>query len=67
MHRDIDKKFMRQALDLAKKAEGYTSPNPMVGAVIVKNGRVIGQGYHKRVGSPHAEIEGQASPILGTG
>ncbi len=57
MHRDIDKKFMKLALDLAQKAEGYTSPNPMVGAVIVRNGRVIGQGYHKRVGSPHAEIE----------
>ncbi len=57
MDRDIDRKFMRLALDLAQKAEGYTSPNPMVGAVVVKNGRVIGQGYHRRVGSPHAEIE----------
>lgn len=47
---------MRRALELARKAEGRTSPNPMVGAVIVKDGKVVGEGYHKRAGSPHAEI-----------
>ncbi|MEE8576784.1 MAG: bifunctional diaminohydroxyphosphoribosylaminopyrimidine deaminase/5-amino-6-(5-phosphoribosylamino)uracil reductase RibD [candidate division Zixibacteria bacterium] len=47
---------MQTALDLASKAAGKTSPNPMVGAVIVKNGRILGQGYHKRAGSDHAEI-----------
>lgn len=53
---DIDKKYMRIALDLAKKGEGFTSPNPIVGAVIVKNGRIVGKGYHKRCGSAHAEV-----------
>ncbi len=48
---------MRRALDLAGRAGGRTSPNPMVGAVVVKNGRVIAQGYHQKAGQPHAEIE----------
>ena len=48
--------YMRLAIKLAKKAEGRTSPNPIVGAVIVKNERIIGKGYHKRCGLPHAEI-----------
>lgn len=48
---------MKQALSLAKKGVGWTNPNPMVGAVIVKNRTVIGKGYHHRVGFPHAEIE----------
>ncbi len=47
---------MKQALHLAKKGMGRTSPNPLVGAVVVKNGKVIGQGYHKKAGTPHAEI-----------
>lgn len=49
-------KFMQMALGLAKKGEGKTSPNPMVGAIIVKDGKVVGRGYHKRVGGAHAEI-----------
>lgn len=48
---------MQMALDLAAKAAGRTSPNPMVGAVLVKNGKVIGKGFHTRAGAPHAEIE----------
>ncbi len=52
-----DEFFLKQALKLAKKGLGWTNPNPMVGAVIVKNGKIIAQGYHKRVGLPHAEIE----------
>lgn len=47
---------MSLALRLAKKGEGTTSPNPLVGAVIVKNGKIIGQGYHKKAGHAHAEI-----------
>lgn len=49
-------KYMRLAIKLAKKAEGMTSPNPIVGAVIVKNNKIIGTGYHKKCGLPHAEI-----------
>lgn len=48
---------MREALRLARKATGATSPNPLVGAVLVKAGKVIGRGYHHRAGQPHAEIE----------
>lgn len=48
--------FMQRALDLARRAKGRTSPNPLVGAVIVKNGKVIGEGYHQKAGTPHAEI-----------
>lgn len=51
-----DEYFMRIALRLAKKGEGLVSPNPMVGAVIVKNGRIISKGYHRKAGLPHAEI-----------
>ena len=52
----IHEKYMALAIELAKKAEGMTSPNPIVGAVIVKNKRIVGRGYHKRAGLPHAEI-----------
>ncbi len=53
---DCDVKWMRLALRLAKKGLGTTSPNPMVGAVIVKNGRLLGQGWHVRAGEGHAEV-----------
>ncbi|MGY0400733.1 bifunctional diaminohydroxyphosphoribosylaminopyrimidine deaminase/5-amino-6-(5-phosphoribosylamino)uracil reductase RibD [Carnobacterium jeotgali] len=49
------------ALDLARKGKGWTTPNPLVGAVIVKGGRVIGQGYHQKYGQPHAEVNAIAS------
>src|SRR4051812_45882424 len=49
--------FMRLALRLARRGYGTTSPNPMVGAVLVKRGRIIGRGWHRRAGLPHAEIE----------
>lgn len=52
---DKDISFMQRALHLAAKARGMTSPNPMVGAVIVKNGQIIAEDYHKRAGEPHAE------------
>ncbi|HAJ56951.1 MAG TPA: bifunctional diaminohydroxyphosphoribosylaminopyrimidine deaminase/5-amino-6-(5-phosphoribosylamino)uracil reductase RibD [Candidatus Omnitrophica bacterium] len=48
--------YMRQALELALRAEGDTFPNPLVGAVIVKNSKIIGRGFHKQAGGPHAEI-----------
>ena len=46
---------MRRAIELAKKGCGYTNPNPLVGAVIVKDQRVIGEGYHEKIGGLHAE------------
>jgi diaminohydroxyphosphoribosylaminopyrimidine deaminase/5-amino-6-(5-phosphoribosylamino)uracil reductase len=49
--------FVRIALRLARRGYGRTSPNPMVGAVLVKRGKIIGQGWHHRAGAPHAEIE----------
>ncbi len=52
-----DKNFMSIALDLARLGLGRTSPNPAVGAVLVKNGKIIGRGFHKKAGMPHAEIE----------
>jgi len=51
-----DEYFMQLALNLAKKGEGFTSPNPMVGAVVVKNGKVVGKGYHHAAGKAHAEV-----------
>ncbi|KAF0091675.1 MAG: diaminohydroxyphosphoribosylaminopyrimidine deaminase [Fusobacteria bacterium] len=49
--------FMNKAMELARKGEGRTSPNPLVGAVIVKDGRIIGEGYHAYYGGNHAEVE----------
>ena len=53
---DIDSNYMRMALWEAKKGKGKTSPNPCVGALVVKNGKIAGKGYHKKAGTPHAEI-----------
>jgi diaminohydroxyphosphoribosylaminopyrimidine deaminase/5-amino-6-(5-phosphoribosylamino)uracil reductase len=54
---NTDERFMKQALSMARRGLGSTSPNPVVGALVVKEGRIIGSGYHKRAGAPHAEIE----------
>jgi diaminohydroxyphosphoribosylaminopyrimidine deaminase / 5-amino-6-(5-phosphoribosylamino)uracil reductase len=51
-----DRRWMREALRLASKGEGWTRPNPPVGAVVVKNGRAIGRGWHQKAGGPHAEV-----------
>lgn len=51
-----DTYFMEMALELARKGAGYTSPNPMVGAVVVKDGKVVGKGWHQKAGGPHAEV-----------
>jgi diaminohydroxyphosphoribosylaminopyrimidine deaminase/5-amino-6-(5-phosphoribosylamino)uracil reductase len=50
---DLDQRFMRRAIELARR--GRTHPNPRVGAVVVRAGRVVGEGYHRRCGAPHAE------------
>ncbi len=49
--------WMKRAIELARKGKGRTSPNPAVGAVIVKNGKIIGEGWHRKAGKPHAEVE----------
>lgn len=50
-----EEQFMKRAIELAKQGSGWTAPNPLVGAVVVKNGRVIGEGYHRKYGELHAE------------
>ena len=52
----MDIKYMDMAVELAKNGIGRVNPNPLVGAVIVKDGEVIGKGYHKYYGGPHAEV-----------
>ncbi len=51
-----DQFYMRRALELAAMGEGFTSPNPMVGAVVVRKGRIVGEGWHQAAGLPHAEV-----------
>lgn len=53
---DSDGHYMRRCVELARKAAGHTSPNPMVGCVIVRDGRVVGEGFHPKAGQPHAEV-----------
>ncbi len=50
-----DEEYMKRAIELARLGEGFTSPNPLVGAVVVKHGKIIGEGYHARYGEAHAE------------
>lgn len=56
-----DQRFMRRAAQLALNGRGFTHPNPMVGAVIVADGRIIGEGWHRRYGGPHAEVNAVAA------
>src|SRR5574344_107025 len=58
---DDDEKYMRRCLQLARGGEGYTQPNPMVGAVVVHNGKIIGEGFHRKCGEAHAEVNAIAS------
>jgi diaminohydroxyphosphoribosylaminopyrimidine deaminase/5-amino-6-(5-phosphoribosylamino)uracil reductase len=57
---ESDRRFMRQALRLAERGRGETKPNPVVGAILVKSGKVLSRGFHRRAGLPHAEIEALA-------
>lgn len=52
----VQETYMHRCIQLAKLAEGYVSPNPMVGAVLVHNNRILGEGYHQVFGQPHAEV-----------
>src|SRR5438552_9910947 len=54
-------RFMYRAVDLAAGARGLTSPNPMVGALVVRDGVVVGEGFHRAAGEPHAEVEAFAA------
>lgn len=67
MENGSETSFMREALREAELGAGYTSPNPAVGAVLVREGRIIGRGHHRRCGGPHAEIEAFMSLPAGTG
>ena len=51
----LNPKYMKRAIELAKKGIGYTNPNPIVGCVVVKNDKIIAEGYHKKIGGFHAE------------
>lgn len=57
----IEEKYMARCIELARHGAGYTSPNPMVGAVIVHQGRIIGEGFHRRAGEAHAEVNAIAA------
>ena len=57
----IDERFMKRAIELARHGRGNTSPNPMVGAVVVHDGMIIGEGYHRKCGSGHAEVNAIAA------
>lgn len=53
---NIDEKYMALALELAKSTKGQTSPNPLVGAIVVQNNQIVGLGAHLRAGEAHAEV-----------
>ena len=61
---NIDEKYMMRAIELAKRGEGLTRPNPPVGAVLVQNGEIIAEGWHEKVGGPHAEVNCLKSAIV---
>src|SRR4051812_28308919 len=56
MNYTIDEAWMRRALELAEQGRGRVEPNPLVGAVVVREGRVVGEGWHQEFGGPHAEV-----------
>src|SRR5262245_31687444 len=56
MNRASDEPWMRRALELAEQGRGHVEPNPLVGAVVVRDGRVVGEGWHQKFGGPHAEV-----------
>ncbi len=60
MSADTDEAHMRRALELAERGRGLTSPNPMVGAVIARDGAIVAEGFHRRAGEAHAEVEALA-------
>ena len=59
-----DVAYMKRAIALAKLATGHTSPNPLVGAVVVKDNTIIGEGYHHKAGTAHAEVHAQTKLVI---
>ena len=62
---NIDETYMSRALQLAKNGFGRVSPNPMVGAVVVADGRIIGEGFHRQWGHAHAEVNAVRMAYIG--
>ena len=58
---DEDRQFLARAFELARRGEGFVEPNPLVGCVVIQGGQVVGEGWHRRFGGPHAEIEALAA------
>src|SRR5579884_2072804 len=58
---DADDAWMRRALELAERGRGYVEPNPLVGAVVVRDGVMVGEGWHQKYGGPHAEVHALAA------
>jgi diaminohydroxyphosphoribosylaminopyrimidine deaminase/5-amino-6-(5-phosphoribosylamino)uracil reductase len=58
---DADREWMRRALELAERGRGWVEPNPLVGAVVVRDGRAVGEGWHRRYGEAHAEVNALAA------
>src|SRR3977135_2801893 len=58
---DADENWMHRALELAERGRGHVEPNPLVGAVLVREGRVVGEGWHRKFGDAHAEVEALAA------
>src|SRR5436309_2985284 len=56
MNRSDDESWMRRALELAERGRGYVEPNPLVGAVVVRDGKLVGEGWHRKYGEAHAEV-----------
>lgn len=54
--RSFDERYIKRALQLAERGRGHTQPNPLVGAVLLKDGHIVGEGYHPKAGAPHAEV-----------
>jgi diaminohydroxyphosphoribosylaminopyrimidine deaminase/5-amino-6-(5-phosphoribosylamino)uracil reductase len=61
MSADDDRRFMMRALELARRGEGRVEPNPMVGCALVREGRIVGEGWHQQFGGPHAEVNALAA------
>src|SRR5215468_11365640 len=58
---DADRAWMARALELAERGRGFVEPNPLVGAVVVRDGRLVGEGWHQRYGEAHAEVNALAA------